>query len=606
MRQWRKCSAPALDRGGCRHVTTLRKHAWSRMDPVQKLTTLIDAGRLVPAFVWPAAVASPSSQPVKGRDEMHLSYAMRLRIGLSALMWIRCLRDVQDTMARLHLPYARTSRVVSGKESVLAASVFPTRNWERVGGNARRVTLWVDSITAQQVLAPHLWNPETSDILDDADSEVTLVAKDTNTGGRMTRRETKADRLNRVRGIELRPSEDDDKVSAMSSYGARRRRSKHPQQNEVGGDAPAAPPHDEEPGGLADAQFHGNAHRREGCPLDNDGNLLECPIHIYRADVVKDCADIQDVVHLFSSAHAAILSSLYIQGRVASFYTDSQELEEYVKLVFAPLIEGGFLRVVLQPMPACSPSSVWHPYIPPSADRHVWAAGFDGSPFDAAAVATTITDAYRGSGARCTAIVASSAQKSQLEESLATLASRSGSVQQKRWSVFAVNDDSHNNVSRSGEGEGGSFTQLREILQNFSSVSIVAKESSDRWIASLPSSVQMVSLNCHPRDATWFLPHAALLSKKMGNAFRYDNVKRTVVVRSRQWLLLRSKDLCSCHFSMKDMSLWQNEVQQQQGGRGSNKESADNALVLERLIDHLANPSKFTLLALVCARVLGV
>jgi hypothetical protein len=557
MREWQRGYSVVSGRRGVA-VRSLRKVSWSRMDPVQKLTTLIDIGRLVPKFLWPA-----TPQPV---GMLYLSYAMKLRIALSALMWIRCLRDVQDTLARLHLPYARTSRLVCGKDSLLAADVFPTRNWERVAGNARRVSLWIgtnDVSATQQVPAPHTWNPETGDILDDPESEATLVSKDTNSG-RLVRRETKADRLFRVRGIEHRPSDDDRKVKGMSNFGMRRRRSRNFQK-------PSCDATDER---TADEEFHSNFHRREGCPLDDDGNLHECPIHIYRANFVKEFSNIQDVVHMFATSHASILSSLYIQGRVVSFFTDTLELHQYIGDVFAPLVDSGFLNLVLQPMPTCGS---FVPYVPHWKSRHAWIAGF-GSSFDAAGAATLVVNSQHGSGDSCTVIVASAEQKNQIESSLQKL----DNIQTK-WSVFAVEDSTH----------------LQDALKTFSYLSIISNKPNFRWIASLPTDAHVVSINCHTRDALWFLPHAAFLPKKVGNAFRYEGVTRSVVeLRNGGWL--KTKDLCSCSFSTSDVAQWSEERLKGTGER------ADNALVLERLIDHLANPSKLSLLALVSAKFLGL
>ncbi|CCW66179.1 unnamed protein product [Phytomonas sp. Hart1] len=442
----------------------LRKAVWLRMDPVTKWTILVDLARRGPYLLERGNVEhtrlmrfifcirnyfskrksclDPSepqkdmhtqekTQPeVLGQDDdqvhftptstIHhaficqaLPYATRLQLALSLLLWLRCLRDVQDTLARLRTPFAHNTRLGNS----LLAHVFPTRLTEH----------WVDPFThlsvkmneklngtGEQVPAPHTWDPET---VEDDGSEWTVSL-----GGERAphgkRAVSRAALLDRVQGLTPRPSADDEHVARLVGVGSNRRQrrlhlvarqnSGHFPFSTTGDSAsenikPSAgtdrttiqwantdsnrvlPPSPLDSNPLEDAAYHANNERGEGCPLSNHGTVSSSPIHIpgrgsrvwdgcgSTLDIHNAALEVEATLGRCVQAHAAILSSLFIEGRVVQFTTTDPVVYHYVLWLFEELIIEKYIFCKLIQEKDESVSTQLMPYYPPWCFRSVLA-----------------------------------------------------------------------------------------------------------------------------------------------------------------------------------------------------------------------------------------
>ncbi|CCW63089.1 unnamed protein product [Phytomonas sp. EM1] len=433
----------------------LRKAAWLRMDPVSKWTTLVDLARRGPYLLEEGDAErketshlrsaiqkffsahkgsfqkkkAPSDVLGQEDDRVHftktstrshalicqaLPYAARLHLALSLLLWLRCLRDVQDTFARLQMPFAHTTRLRTG----LLSQVFPTRLMEH----------WVDPFTCvsvgmsdtlngtgEQVPAPHTWDPETAETIDDDVLELTWAVGDTRAPhGQCAVSRTEV--LNRVQGLTPRPSADDERVARVVGVRSNRkqrrrqllarqdRRNPHlstaanPDGRDVNSAAQsgkttaqwsngdsnrALPPSPLESNPLEDAYYHGNTDRGEGCPFSDYGTLSSCPIHIPGSGnmiwegcggtvgISNTALEVEATLGRCVQAHVAILSSLFIEGRVAQFTTTDPVVYHYVFWLFEELIRDKYLFSELIQGKGKTVSMQLMPYYPPWCFRSV-------------------------------------------------------------------------------------------------------------------------------------------------------------------------------------------------------------------------------------------
>ncbi|CAD2217786.1 hypothetical protein AGDE_06637 [Angomonas deanei] len=356
----------------------LNRQGWLRMDPVMKWTLLVDLGRRVPLLLkksveentgvlpdnpkMPPPVFSSSNVTQHASLVKELPYSVRLKLALSCLLWVRCLRDVQDTLARLRLPYTHISRF--GDAPI--ATVYPTR-WQEY---------WVDinsmvqikmntelNDTAEQVPAPHTWDPETAVTMEDAETESTIALEYSVPHGQKGRRGQSQQLLDRVQGTVSRASEDDELANKLLAHGKRRRlltqgsgltkytgelRTMGSSERQKGWAVKDAlrkvdPPTFEQDS-RADAEYHGNQHRGEGCPVTERGLAPSTPIHIR---VEEATPGREQLLCYCVMAHSAILSSLFTEGRTVRFSSNHPVVVDYVKWLFYEMEKHKFLSVSL-------------------------------------------------------------------------------------------------------------------------------------------------------------------------------------------------------------------------------------------------------------------
>ncbi|RNF11946.1 hypothetical protein TraAM80_00641 [Trypanosoma rangeli] len=102
-----------------------------------------------------------------------------------------------------------------------------------------------------------------------------------------------------------------------------------------------------------DERYHHNFIRGEGCPLDENGRFAFVPIHIF----VSPAANLLALERYCVMAHAAVLSSLFVEGRTVCCTTNHSLLKDYVTFLFEELVEDGWVSVSL-----CEESH--RPYVP--------------------------------------------------------------------------------------------------------------------------------------------------------------------------------------------------------------------------------------------------
>ncbi|KAG5469348.1 hypothetical protein LSCM1_02563 [Leishmania martiniquensis] len=771
----------------------LRRAMWMRMHPVERWTLLKDLGRRG-AYLIEAPTPRPSpsahdaadlSTPVYiqvrgkatllggadpkvrfGREatEAHwqlchaLPYTARLHLCLSLLLWIHCLADVQDTLARMQLPFA----VVRRLQRYTVADVFPTRwneHWVDVHTTvSTKMNAQLNS-TAEQIPAPHTWDPETSETIEDAATEatVTLDAGRVLHGHHQARLRGKS-LLQRVQGLQPRASADDEiaarLTNGVSPRGRQRRRprrrsgsvslepsslsaesspasSTRPTSVEFACDASRRlPPVSLESEPLIDAAYHGNDNRGEGCPLNQDGEASPVPIFIYvpqsnrKAAVTYGSAqwtEAEALVRYCVMAHAATLSSLFIEGRVVSFSSNHPLVVAYVRWLLEELVQEQFVSVSLIPEEEVA---AYRPYYPPWCWRSVLVLipPKHGSGYSPAALRNWAARIVRA--APCTILVEGRAaagyvrqlkdevqfQQSALDpkntravEWVEVGAAVSAEAATKRASVTAgaaVGDSIHSDkeegrvrpyrrqrcpsgtfsswasaseaILAAAQWMGGWFDvgrrntmacgasyptafleTVRETLEDrFYTCELLYSPTQscltpyrfERWVLEhLPSNVRVVGINTSPLDVLFFFPQGVFLSEKVGNAFRYRAVERTLVAKDMvsAWrshplryaatLLKRlgrcwrrcSSDVASglhAEFSPSDVAELQRAVRAaapsspsydpetftgapDRALEAATAEEASHALIRERLIEYLAEPSKWTLLGVAAARL---
>lgn len=422
----------------------IRKAAWMRLHPVEKLTVLIDLGRRAPYLLEkpvddkdngndgagrPAAAAAAA---LGHRDEQvrftrastlshvqlcrRLPYAVRLQLALSLLLWVRALRDVQDTLARTRSPYAPSSRL----GVTILTSVYPTRLQEHWIDWLTGVTCGMDdrlNNTAEQIPAPHTWDPETSETVEDPDSESTMAVAGHRPrhGERQLRRssaEGGAALARKVQGLTARPGEDDARAARFTAGRHQRRLAtlwrRERERARLAGGATAEPPSsaieaveedslsaaetarrrerlregwtardaDRTPPPVSlvpvaaaaeDARYHGNTGRGEGCPFTDDGRTSATPIHIptARAQAPNSTAATATISAVASATldshqsrperilaacvqlHAAVFSSLFVEGRTAQVTVDDATVFAYGQWLLEELAAEKYVTLEL-------------------------------------------------------------------------------------------------------------------------------------------------------------------------------------------------------------------------------------------------------------------
>lgn len=550
----------------------LARHPWAFMEPVEKWTTLVDVGRNGPKFL----AATDSGGNVAG-----LPYPVRLKIVLSLVMWVRCLRDTQNTMARLLLPYASTTRL--HRSGALRAEVYPTRHSERVVDFTSSV--FVDMCpkrnpSGEQMPAPFLWDPEALDFVEEGEEAVPLKQS------AQTTSEAADARLLRMLNIKTKRSNEDDAAEAAGQrvrYKSRARRASaslgadgvgrrgFTREALLSGRIPPPSPLDLD--SSADAAHHRNTLRREGCPLSDEGELDACPVHV----AVEPSASAENALFAYVLTHASILSSLYIEGRVVDFSTNDAALAAYVRCAFAHLIDAKYVGVNVV---SAENTGVLLPrsYVPQWATRHAWCLTHEPG---SAAHLKQITTVMMRSLLQGVAIVPSATCKalllSALEDAQCTTTMR------HPWNIAVVAPGDLSNalhhfyaVSTFTVGDASAPERcLRNVLQ---------------W---MPENVRMVGVNAGAADLISYFPHAAYLPQKVGNAFRYCSVERSILYR--RWDRMTAKRCCFSGFDDADRRRLASPL-------AATKDKASDALVLERIVEWLANPSKLSLLGLFSAR----
>ncbi|KPA76726.1 putative mitochondrial hypothetical protein [Leptomonas pyrrhocoris] len=798
----------------------LRRALWMRMHPVERWTSLVDLGRRgayliekTPASPVADAATTPSfsfssgsSAPLGSSDDkVHFSdaataahrqlcaalpYPARLHLCLSLLMWVRCLRDVQDTLARLRLPYA----VVRRPQRYAVADVYPTRLSE----------CWVDvhttvstkmnprrNSTAEQVPAPHTWDVETAETMEDAatESTVTLDAGRVLHGRPRQLRLSGRALLRRVQGVQPRASVDDDDVVTRRTEGGseggwQRRRRRRLLQSDAAAtlagpsslstEAAAAAtdvlnarrgpslefqpdaarcvaPVSLEAQPVEDALYHGNERRGEGCPMSDDGESTPNPIYIHVPPFEPEGnggAEAEALLRHCVMAHAAVLSSLYIEGRVVDFSTNHTVVAAYVQLLWEDLISDQYLRVSLIGAEAAAAVTSHRPYYPAWCWRSVlvllppkksglftvrdrraagysavllrdWAARIaqaapcavivDGSEAAAAAYVQQLKDEVEWIQRSTNPINASDGPASPLPSSskpsvewvpittrdtvtgalhpnseshsaTAPVAFQPRRAAASKQSLFSVAVAAALHVlrrqPRAETDDGAAVTTARHAARQQRFLQDVEETLRDRfymceflysptqsclppyrferWVwEQLPDNVRVVGINTAPLDVLYYFPQGVFLTHKVGNAFRYRAVERTVVakdvvpswsshplrhvatqlkrLRRRRWrrhggnvadglhaelALLDRREVRRCAAAQRSeakaappsksgASSHGSAVKTDQGSEDAGEDGAEvatHALVRERTVEYLAEPSKWTLLALATAR----
>ncbi|KEG15272.1 hypothetical protein DQ04_00121040 [Trypanosoma grayi] len=698
----------------------LHKHEWLCLHPVEKWTTLVDLGRRAPFLLeMPAPSTTTAACSTTGRErgsgkdrgggwrskvktlaagllfwrfskvnagakacnsavvrlspvalEQHrclvheLPYCVRLRLCLSFLMWIRSLRDIQDTLARLRLPYADTRRV---QRSVIA-DVFPTRMAERFVDPYTTVSVKMDAdlnATAEQVPAPHAWRPEGVEEEERELRQSVLGSGSGNGNGRHGgrphggRRSAQSPKhlLRSVQDLHARPS-DDDKLASRAKRRSYRLLQQTPashlaQATPLSPSVSPSPPtpssspsssssskvswavkdalRSTTPSPLAtdheeDERYHHNYLRGEGCPLDENGRLTSTPIHI----AVPNLADLGTVTRFCVMAHTAVLSSLFVEGRTVCFTTNHPLVLNYITFLFDELIEDG-----------------WMSASPCEGDARPYMADWSLSegvlvvlpPREGKSFSTRELRDAAGlilQCAPCCVLVeaAQSDQPSHYSKALMDVVERQqakvSTPQTKAfWKVSWIPVSPSTTIrgvnGRTNDAKSEFQSAVNEILRQFYMVTFIytpsnsmltPRQAQDWWWNGLPSSVHVVGVNSHAANLLYYFPQAPFLLKKIGNAFRYRAVQRVLLGKNvyggredcvRQWAHRwfcwggLSRTGLHCHLAVEE------RARLLLGNHcGASDTEAVDALKLERTVDYLANPSKVTWFALMTAKLFRV
>jgi len=177
-------------------------------------------------------------------------------------------------------------------------------------------------------------------------------------------------------------------------------------------------------------------------------------------------------------------------------------------------------------------------------------------------------------------------------------------------------------LRRPNQQQGDFFTAVQEALEDrFYTVellyvphqSLLSPYQLERWLwECLPDNVRIAGINTSPLDVLYFFPQGVFLTQKVGNSYRYRAVQRTIVakhhvpsfsahpIRYAASTLRRTRSyLCSftshirsatdglhAEWSLSDRMVATSPSSQQR------RETASTALLRERTIDYLANPSR--------------
>lgn len=577
-----------------------------------------------------------------------LSYACRLQICLSLEMWVRGLSDVQDNIARLQLPYSHSRRMITcsspfsyhcstsekGRitasnrmEPSLIMKPFPTRKAEYLLDPYTTIELRVNgklNPTGEQIPPPHTWDPELSISVLDEDATSIVESSDIESAvsehGRCGPREGARERLQRVQGLTPRASslDTEDKVqekdrssingsqpgpclsSGCQAAAARRNReatqafarrlrrgfTASPFQS-AKSDLPAVVFQKEN-----DTCYHGNNKREEGCPLNNEGCATPTPIYVPVEMPFVDennfsASTAGGLVASCIKAHAAILSSLFVEGRTVNFTTNHSALLQYVEQVFHEFIKiralctscwsgavqkdgddpgvstGGLLlyypswstRELLVLLP---PQQSFSTKEPPSFSRGD-VDGLVGSIFQSLFLASSpVTIAAPGSGeqkeknndgeASWPSYV--QAVKQRVEEQLELFFPgevKEGKHGRIQWislpfpfeEKYADRTTKTEDQDRCG-ATSNFLDHLMLLSEHFYAVQLLfvpsnslfsAREVTELAWNRLSPDTRLVGINTSLWHSLSFFPHVPFLSHKIGNCFRYRAVDRVVVTR---------------------------------------------------------------------------
>ncbi|ORC90531.1 uncharacterized protein TM35_000083290 [Trypanosoma theileri] len=568
-------------------------------------------------------------------------YPLRLQICLSMMMWVSSLREVQDAFARLRLPFANTHRL----RSSVVADVFPTRisDWLVDPFTTVRVKMNESlNSTAEQVPAPHAWLPEGAKEEEETKKKIKIQGRSINKGRlginmdsnslhnqhashylQSSRKNSKS-LLRTVQGMYVRPSDDDDlaaKLTRRSSHRAAQRTlcKRQTSLKEISSlqnpswavndalrsaiPSPLAMDHEE------DEKYHHNFLRGEGCPLDENGKLASTPIYI-RVPVTPD----HDTLARYCiMAHAAILSSLFIEGRTVCFSTNHPFLLDYVKFLFEEFIEDGWITSSLS-------DDNSRPYLPPWSIKEsvlvVLPPKRGNESFKKREIrylANIIINCTP-----CSVLIETREapqsdshhySKALMEEVEGLLSKHITPETKDRWRVSWVPlSSSTTTTSKSRRVPfGGSAddvscnfqSNVNEILRQFYSVTFLYAPSNCRftprqvrewWWNELPNSIHIVGVNNNTLDLLYYFPQAPFLHKKIGNSFRYRAVERVVFGNCMHTDIHTSDGRYFLSY-LNWLYWYTSPTARREGLRG------------ERTVDYLSAPSKITGLALITAKL---
>lgn len=584
-----------------------------------------------------------------------VSYAARLQICLSLEMWVRGISEMQDSVARLRLPYSPSRRMIASPSSAFYASAyhknrpttgrrgepslimrpFPTRKMEYLVDPYTTIELRLDGVrnpVGEQIPPPHTWDPELSISLVDDDttslgetSEIETVLSE---HGRRGPREGTRERLQRVQGLTPRASSLDieEEESVQEVRGRREVNDYYPTESSASFGCQAAAARRSRQAkqacarrvwkGLAswnqntveevpqvhfqeerDSRYHGNDKRADGCPLDHDGCATFTPIYVpVKMNTKDENTFLGSAEGEFAAscvmAHAAILSSLFVQGRTVHFSSNHSSLLLYIQRVFHEFIELHALcisyRSLLQEDGGADVSSgELCPYYPawctrellvllpphPTSAAHGSAPSFSRGEVDAItgtilqslflpSSVVTIAAPRSASGEKGEKCIGGNVRwpsyvqviKTCVEEQLKLFFPEeveNGKHRKLQWISLPPPYDERD-LSSTRNQEGGAhhcgisafLHQLGLLSEHFYAVQLLYAPSNSvlapwelsklAWNGFSPDT-RLVGINTSLWHSLLFFPHVPFLSHKVGNCFRYRAVDRVVVSRQQRF-----------------------------------------------------------------------
>eukprot|EP00796_Vickermania_ingenoplastis_P004483 gene4483-3276_t len=604
---------------------------------VMRFRFLTGGRRLNPHFVCPSITTCRTMTSAKGGDGTALLQSTWLRRHpVEKLMLLRTvaeraptlvdekqcpdtlssLGDIQDTMARLQMPYAPSER----HRHALITLPFPCTLRERWTDPFSSVALKLHSSsnpTGEQVPPPHTWDPESTVEADDGDGEAQYIEIPTIHGTR-GHGGTVAQRLQRVQ--QLTPKMSDNDVDLSSQLLRRRRKGYRTGVDHLSDSARGLPLVSFET--EQDEVYHGNAMRGECCPLNDLGTATPVPIHIpvgpSAEELTTGCV----------KAHAAVLSALFIEGRAARLTSNTVTIVEYVRWTFHELITAGVV--------SCSLTDESFPHYFPS-----WCTREVAVLLPPQKAVFTLKEVKRLSSTILQSVLCSTAPltiavEAATNEGVPLYAQEVKKMLNNMLTAVYADANPESRVqwlhmpARGGKGRKEVLVEgIRLYSQHLYAVQLLYLENNslldDRAIQSmvlhdLSSNTRVVGINCSVWHVLLYFPQVPFLAKKIGNAFRYRAVERSVIHRRFQ-VSVWSNPIASL-FSVLPWTSTRGAFPvfhalpimpcRELGGAADGQHSMPtvdlkkNYLLCERLVDYLASPSRITLLALYSARILGL
>lgn len=643
----------------------LQQSSWMRCHPVEKLHLLRHISENAPTLLLydeanidakkermergevkrtemegstSSSVSSPVGALFAASGGEWLSYAARLQICLSLMMWVRGLSDAQDDMARLRLPYSPSTRMMAPTSSsfhrflptttksvdpALVLRPYPTRKLEYLLDPFTSVALRLHgklNPIGEQIPSPHTWDPELSLPLEDDDASMgeagrleCILSKH----GRRGPRESAKERLQRVQGLRPRPSrfdnEEEDAVdgngceysgsdssSSSSSILARLAAGRRNRQarkalacgrrrgsasSRFSNATPAMPAVRFQE--AEDTVYHGNSKREEGCPLDREGCATPVSIYVpiegpFRTHKDEMKATSQSIVISCIKAHAAILSSLFVEGRTVHFRSDHSTVLRYVQEVFHECVDVRALCVsygsptILNEEGAVLAAR--RPYYPTWSTRELLVLlppknSSTGSPtFSRADVRSLVGSVLQSIFLHSSPVTVAAprregvvewpsyvlAVKSSVEEQLRFFFPTEpvhGKQARVQWMGLPSPYEDHSGIpplrreSNHHSGVSTFLEHLSLLSEHFYAVQLLHSPSncffSSREVKEvawhgLSHDTRLVGINVSLWHVLCFFPHVPFLSHKVGNCFRYRAVDRAVITRQAAVPLLTS------------------------------------------------------------------